>query len=66
MSIVLYPQDHVSYNNRGISYKEKGELDRALKDFDKAIELNPDFAEAYNNRGNVYRNMGDCDKYQRP
>ena len=62
MSIVLYPQDHVSYNNRGISYKEKGELDRALKDFDKAIELNPDFAEAYNNRGVAYGIKGQVDE----
>ena len=56
------PQDPVFYNDRGISYKEKGELDRALKDFNKALELNPDFAEAHNNRGKVYRNMGDLSK----
>ena len=60
--ITLDPQDHVFYNNRGISYKEKRVLDRALKDFNKALELNPNFAEAYNNRGNVYRNMDDLSK----
>ncbi len=50
------------YNNRGVAYKEKGELDRAIKDFDKAIELNPEFAEAFNNLGNVYDAKGDFDK----
>ena len=62
MITVPYPQDHVFYNNRGISYKEERQLDRALKDFNKALELSPNFAEAYNNRGNVYRNMGDLSK----
>ena len=56
------PQDPVFYNNRGISYKEKGELDRALKDFNKALELNPDFAEAYNNRGIAYGIKGQVDE----
>ena len=62
-------QDHVSYNNRGIDYSEKGEYDLAVKYFTKAIELKPDYAIAYNNRGAVYRSKGehdlaieDCDK----
>ena len=55
-------QDHVFYNNRGIDYGEKGEYDLAIKDFTKAIELNPEFAEAYNNLGNVYDDKGDFDK----
>ncbi|MYB96169.1 tetratricopeptide repeat protein [Candidatus Poribacteria bacterium] len=54
--------DAVFYNNRGIDYRKEGELDLAIKDFDKAIELNPEFAEAYNNRGNAYDNKGDFDK----
>ena len=61
MSAVLYPQDHVFYNNRGIAYGEKNELDLAIKDFTKAIELKPDYALAYNNRGAVYRNKGEHD-----
>lgn len=50
------------YNNRGIDYRKEGKLDLAIKDFDKAIELNPEFAEAYNNLGNVYDGKGDFDK----
>ena len=43
----------IAYNNRGFAYEEeKWEL--ALADYNKAIELNPNLAEAYNNRGDVY------------
>ena len=39
-----------------------GRYDRALEDFDRAIELNGDYAIAFINRGLVYRNKGltDC------
>ena len=56
------PQDHVFYNNRGIAYGEEGEIDLAIKDFTKAIELKPDYAFAYNNRGAVYRDKGEHDQ----
>ena len=61
MSAVLYPQDHVFYNNRGIDYGEEGKYDLAIKDFTKAIDLKPDYALAYNNRGAVYRSQGEYD-----
>jgi tetratricopeptide (TPR) repeat protein len=44
-----------------ISYKDKGDIDLAIKDYSKAIELKPDYAVAYNNRGNAYKNKGDID-----
>ncbi len=62
MNTALNPQDHIFYNNRGITHSEKGEYDIAIKDFDKAIKLKPDYAEAYNNRGNIYDEKGDFDK----
>ena len=37
-----------------MTYYKKGDYDRAIVDFDKVIELNPDDAEAYYNRGNAY------------
>ena len=61
MIMVIDPQDHVFYNNRGIDYGEKGEYDLAIKKFTKAIELKPDYAIAYNNRGAVYRSEGKYD-----
>jgi tetratricopeptide (TPR) repeat protein len=36
----------VAYYNRGFAYNDSGELDRAIADFTKAIELDPKFASA--------------------
>jgi lipoprotein NlpI len=36
----------------------KGQLDRAVADFDQAIELRPDYAEAFNDRGIVHSTKG--------
>ena len=38
------------------------EYDKAIDDFTKTIELNPDSAGAYNNRGNAYSNLEQYDK----
>jgi len=40
-----------AYNNRGIARAEQKDLAGALADYDRAIELKPDYATAYNNRG---------------
>ena len=37
-----------AYGNRGISYLELGQYQRAIEDHDKAIELDPNHAVAYN------------------
>ena len=50
-----------AYNNRGIAYRYRGDLDRAIRDYDQAIHLKPDYASAYNNRGVAYINKGDAD-----
>jgi tetratricopeptide (TPR) repeat protein len=46
---------------RGIAYGMKGSTDRAIADFDKAIQLQPDFADAYFNRGLAYYYKGEYD-----
>ncbi|MEO0053832.1 MAG: tetratricopeptide repeat protein, partial [candidate division WOR-3 bacterium] len=38
------------------------ELDKAIQDFSKAIELKPDLAEPYINRGLAYAKKGELDK----
>ncbi len=55
------PDMSEAYNNRGIAYNEKGELDNAIADYTTAIELKPDDADAYNNRGVAYGERGDVD-----
>jgi lipoprotein NlpI len=44
---------------RGVAYRNKGNYDQAIQDFDKAIRLKPDIAEAFNNRGVTYDYKGD-------
>ena len=56
------PRFSGAYNNRGIAYNEVGRYDLAIRDFDKAIELRPDYAKAYNNRGSAYDKKGDYDQ----
>ena len=48
--------------NRGNAYQAKGDLARAIADYDRAIQLNPAFADAYNNRGAAYRGKGDLNR----
>jgi tetratricopeptide (TPR) repeat protein len=50
------------FNNRGIAYKAKGDLDRAVADYDQAIRLDPTYAPALNSRGIAYKARGDVDK----
>jgi tetratricopeptide (TPR) repeat protein len=51
-----------AYYNRGLTYGKKGQYDRAISDFNKAIELNPKYAMAFNDRGVAYFYKGQCDK----
>jgi len=45
------------YNKRGTMYHEREYYDKALADFDKAIELEPNDAVFYYNKGNALRNL---------
>ena len=49
----------IAYGRRGNVYHDKGEYDRAIADYTKALEINPRDAVAYNNRGIAYRAKGD-------
>jgi tetratricopeptide (TPR) repeat protein len=55
------PRDPEAYLNRGITYGEKGQLDQAILDFTKALEINSRFGDAYYNRGLAYNKKGRYD-----
>jgi predicted O-linked N-acetylglucosamine transferase (SPINDLY family) len=46
------------YNDLGILFKNKSELNQSLNNFDLAIKLRPNFAEAHKNKGNVLHELG--------
>jgi lipoprotein NlpI len=48
--------------NRGIEWAAKGELDRAIADYDTAIRINPRNSDAFFNRGSAWGNKGDHDR----
>ena len=52
----------VAFNNRGIAYKKRGELDRAIADYTQAIGSDPKDADAYYNRGIAYKEKGELDR----
>ncbi|MDE0400502.1 MAG: tetratricopeptide repeat protein [Candidatus Poribacteria bacterium] len=51
-----------TYYNRGLAHSKKGELEPAIKNYTKAIELKPDYAEAYYNRGGAFLRLGEREK----
>jgi cytochrome c-type biogenesis protein CcmH/NrfG len=42
-----------TYKDRGLAYFERGDMDRAIHDYGRAIALNPGYIEAYNARAIV-------------
>jgi len=56
--------DHVAlaYGLRGGAYRSKGDLRRAIDDFDLSLEIDPRQTRVYVNRGLVYRDKGDLDQ----
>jgi tetratricopeptide (TPR) repeat protein len=46
------------YHARGLEYLDNGNYDSAIADFTKAINLDPDYAEAYHSRGRAYNERG--------
>jgi tetratricopeptide (TPR) repeat protein len=51
-----------AYNNRGWAYIKKWQYDRALSDFNKSTEIDPEFVEAYYHRAVVYFLLEEYDK----
>ncbi|MGP0092645.1 MAG: tetratricopeptide repeat protein [Xanthobacteraceae bacterium] len=54
--------DASAYRGRGLAYKAKGDDDRAIADYGKAIELDPKYTSAFISRGNAYLAKGDNDR----
>ncbi|RME96410.1 MAG: tetratricopeptide repeat protein, partial [Alphaproteobacteria bacterium] len=55
----INPKYTLAYNNRGNIYKDRGDLNRAIADYTKALKYNPRYTLAYSNRGSAYEDRGD-------
>ena len=61
LAIELAPKFAAAYDSRGYARSKKGEYEKAIADFDKAIDLgrgDPNVAGAYMNRGLAYKALG--------
>ncbi len=52
----------VKHRNNGIIFGVNLENDKAIAEFNKAIEIDPNFADAYSRRGAAYSNKSDYDR----
>jgi tetratricopeptide (TPR) repeat protein len=54
-----------AYMTRGNCYADKGDWDRALRDYDEAVRIQPNNYDALVNRGNAYAHKKERDKSTR-
>ena len=50
------------YVSRGNTYAHEGQYDKAIEEYNTAISINPNHADAYSNRGIAYGMKGQHDK----
>jgi tetratricopeptide (TPR) repeat protein len=60
--IAKYPKAAVAYNNRGKYFSDQGLLERALGDYNTALQLQPGYFTALGNRALLYIQAGDYDR----
>ncbi|MEC4983368.1 MAG: tetratricopeptide repeat protein [Oscillatoria sp. PMC 1068.18] len=60
-AIKIKPHPWVYYN-RGTVYSREGNNQAAIADFNRALDLKPNYAAAFNNRGNAHFEIGDEDE----
>ena len=51
-----------AHGGRARAYRGKGDLDKALADFDEAVKLDPKSALTHVDRGAIYQAKGDLDR----
>ena len=56
------PKKARGYYMLGNAYADQGNVQQAISNYNKVIEINPHLAETYNNRGIAYYNMKNYDK----
>lgn len=60
--VSVYPDESLAYMGRGLILNSLGDLDGAIADYSKAIELNPTYDLVYYNRAIIYEKQGRLDE----
>ena len=56
-ALSLSPSEPIYFNDRGVFLIDQNDLEGALRDFNQAIAIKPDYALAHANRGLIYRDL---------
>jgi len=57
-TVLASPDSPRSHNNMGDVYSNEGNIEGAIREFSKSIELKPDYADAYHNLATTYYRQG--------
>jgi protein O-GlcNAc transferase len=57
-----YPEESILFNIQGACFAGLGQPDEAVKSYEKAIILKPDYAKAYYNLGGILHEIGNLDE----
>jgi len=60
----ISPSSHQNHNNLGDLYARQGNYEKAIEEFQIAIQLKPDYGDAYHNLANVYHQVNRDDLAQ--
>lgn len=58
-ALEIDPRLFAAYNGRGAAYKFKNQVEKAIADWKKSIEINPQYIDAYFNIGISYLQIGE-------
>lgn len=61
-ALELDPDNATVLNSRGLAYSNKGEDERALADYDLALQRRQNFPAPYNNRGLIFLRRGELQR----
>ncbi|MBM3205353.1 tetratricopeptide repeat protein [Candidatus Shapirobacteria bacterium] len=53
----ISPSSHQNHNNLGDLYARQGNYEKAIEEFQTAIQLKPDYGDAYHNLANIYHQV---------
>ncbi len=60
--IEKFPKEKENFFDLGLFYWRRGDLDNSIKEFDKALELDPNYGDVHNHLASIYSRMGDFTK----
>ena len=58
MAISAVPTEAISIYNNALELSNRGDLENALNEYNKAVSIHPSFVQAFNNIGEIHSQMG--------